>query len=317
MEWNKYTIKTKTTVEDMICGMLIEEGINGFEIEDKVPLSKEDKEAMYIDILPDLGEDDGISYISFYLDKDDDNEKIILNVKTALENLRNFADIGEGTIISSITKQEDWVNNWKEFFKPFTVDDIIIKPTWEKLTEDIKGRTIIDIDPGTAFGTGQHETTKLCIKQLKKYVDNHKKVLDVGCGSGILSIVALKLGAKEIFGTDIDIAAVNAANENIAVNHLENEKYKFISGNIIDDEEVQKEAGIEIYDIVVANILADVIIPLSAGVSKHLKKGGVFISSGIINTKADEVREAITKNRLTIIEETHMKDWVSFTAQRS
>ena len=315
MEWNKYTIKTVTQAEDAICGVLAEVGITGFEIEDNVQISEADKKEMYIDILAELPEDEGIAYVSFYLEEDAEEDKILIDVNKKLDALREYIDIGEGRIFTSHTKEEDWINNWKEFFKPFSVEDIIIKPTWEKLDCETKDKIVIEIDPGTAFGTGQHETTKLCILQLKKYINGQKDVLDVGCGSGILSIIANKLGAKYVFGTDIDERAVSAAIENADVNHLDKEKYCFIKGNIIDDIQTKDAVGYEKYDVVVANILADVIVPLSAHISKHMKKGAYFITSGIINTKEEEVKAAIIENGFNIVEITRLNDWVSITAR--
>ena len=198
MKWNKFTIKTTTEAEDYLSAMLDEIGVEGIEIEDNVPLSKEDQSAMFIDFLPELPQDDGTSKVSFYIDAEKDYEEILEQVKAGIEEWRQFVDIGEGSIVQSETEDIDWQNNWKEFFKAFTIDDILIKPTWEELKEEDKGRILIEIDPGVSFGTGKHETTQLCIRQLRKYMKDSAKVLDVGCGSGILSIVALKLGAGEV-----------------------------------------------------------------------------------------------------------------------
>ena len=319
MKWNKFTIKTTTEAEDYLSAMLDEIGVEGIEIEDNVPLSKEDQSAMFIDFLPELPQDDGTSKVSFYIDAENDYEEILEQVKAGIEEWRQFVDIGEGSIIQSETEDIDWQNNWKEFFKAFTIDDILIKPTWEELKEEDKGRILIEIDPGVSFGTGKHETTQLCIKQLIKYIEGAKEaptVLDVGCGSGILSIVALKLGAKEVVGTDLDADCMISTRDNMQVNHLDEKLGTFYVGNLIDDTELQKKVGTEKYDIVVANILADVIIPMAPVIPDRLKEGGYFITSGIIDFKENEVKEAIEAAGLKVIEINHQGEWVNITAQK-
>lgn len=315
MKWDKYTIKTITDAEDILSATLAELGVEGVQIEDNIPLSEEDKQRMYIDILPKLPEDDGIAYVSFFLEAGLDHDGLLKEIQEEIESLREFMDVGEGTIEATTTEDIDWMNNWKEFFKPFVVDDIYIKPTWEKAGEEAEGRMVIEIDPGTAFGTGKHETTQLCIRQLDKYIKEGCKVLDIGCGSGILSIVAAKLGAEHVFGIDVDPEAVKASWENIAVNHLSREKCQFSTGNIIEDEQLQKEAG-EDADIVVANILADIIIPLTPVIPARLKKNGIYISSGILYTKEEAVKKAVKAAGFEIVEVTRQGDWVSVTARK-
>lgn len=303
--------------EDLISNMLTDLGFEGIEIVDNVPITEEEKKAMFIDILPEVNEEDKTAAISFYLNEGEDVEETIAKIQEGLDELAEFVDVGSRKIMVSETEDVDWINNWKEFFKPFRVDDnIIIKPTWEPLDNVSDTDLIIEIDPGTAFGTGAHETTKLCIGGLKKYVNSETELLDVGCGSGILSIIGAKLGAISVFGTDIDPNAVKAAYENAEVNHISEDVLTIISGDIISDESVQKQVGFECYDVVAANILADVIIPLSAEIGKHMKPGGVFISSGIINMKKEQVKEAILKNGFHILEINEMGDWVSIVAQK-
>lgn len=319
MQWRKFTLNTTTEATDFVIGLLAENEIDSFEIEDKQPLTEEEKRAMFIDIVPPTPEDDGKANIIFYMDSDvaeTEVEHTLQAIRNGLEELRTFVEIGEGTIEESTTEDKDWVNNWKQFFKPFSVDDILIKPTWESVEDAEDYKMIIEIDPGTAFGTGLHETTQLCIRQLRKYMQADTKLLDVGCGSGILSIIGRKLGADYALGIDIDEEAVKASIENALVNHI-NEQIDFISGNILADKTVQDEAGYDCYDIVVANILADVIMPLSRIVAPHLKMGGLFITSGIINTKEADVVAAISENPcLEIKEITRQKDWVNVTAVR-
>lgn len=324
MIWKKITIETTTDAVDMISYTLGELGVEGIEVEDKIPLSEEDRKAMYIDILPELPPDDGVALISCYIDNPEtDVEALVERIKVELDDLRQFMNIGSGQITLGETEDKDWINNWKEFFHPFWLDNILIKPTWipEAEVERKPGDIMVEIDPGTAFGTGAHETTKLCIAQLKKYLTGEETVFDIGCGSGILSIIAAKLGAKTVFGVDIDPLAIEASYENCQVNQISKEQANFIQGDVIGDEDFVKrmmetEGSKPEYDVVVANILADVIIPLSAKVAPFMKPEGVFISSGIINTKEDAVREALLINGFEIIEVTYMKDWVSFTARK-
>lgn len=317
MQWNRFTIDTTTEAVDLISSMLDELGVEGIEIEDHIPLTESETKGMFIDILPDLGPDDGTAKVSFYLDVDVNPEELLSQVREGLEELKLFVNIGAGTITETQTEDKDWMNNWKEYFKPFTVDDILIKPTWEEIPEEHKDKLTIEIDPGTAFGTGTHETTQLCIRQIRKWLKPGDTVLDVGTGSGILAIAALKLGASYAFGTDLDENAVTAAMENAEVNGITAEQFKVIDGNIIDDEAVQAEAGMEQYEVAVANILAPVIIMLQGEVAKHIKHGGVFITSGIINTWEDRVKEAFAENdEFEVIETTYQGEWVSVTARR-
>ena len=271
---------------------------------------------MFVDILPDMPEDDGVAYLNFYLDEDENVEEMLEKVNAELSELRNFVDIGEGTITTSETEDKDWINNWKQYFKQFYVDDILIIPSWEEVKEEDRDRMIIHIDPGTAFGTGMHETTQLCIRQLKKYVTSETELLDVGTGSGILSIVALKLGAKHAVGTDLDPCAVPAVEENKEVNGIPAASFDMMIGNIIDDKAIQDRVGYEKYDIVAANILADVLVPLTPVILNQLKKGGIYITSGIIDDKEETVVKAVKDAGLEILEVTHQGEWVSVTAQK-
>lgn len=318
MKWKKYTIETTTAAEDFMSSMLMDLGIEGIEIEDNIPLTKEDQADMFIDFLPELPPDEGKSHVSFYIEDDGkDQSEILKKVKIGLEELRDTVDVGSGMILSSETEDLDWINNWKKFFSSFTIENILIKPTWEDVKPEYKDKFMIEIDPGISFGTGKHETTQLCIRQLIKYIkDGHPKVLDVGCGSGILSIVALKLGASEVVGTDLDADCMISTHENMKVNHLDEKLGTFYVGNLIDDVDLQKQVGTEEYDIVVANILADVIIPMAPVIPDRLRKGGYFITSGIIDFKEDEVRDAIEKTGLKVIEINHQGEWVNITAQK-
>lgn len=317
MKWNKFTLKTLSAVEDIVISTLAEAGVEGVEIEDKVPLTEQDKQQMFVDILPEGPEDDGIAYLNFYLDEDEDKDALLARVKEELDELRSFMDIGECTITESQTEDKDWINNWKQYFHQFYVDDILIIPSWEEVKPEDESKMIIHIDPGTAFGTGMHETTQLCMRQLKKYVKEETELLDVGTGSGILSIVALKLGAGHAVGTDLDPCAISAAKENLETNDIPVGKMDVMIGNIIDDREVQDAVGYEKYDIVTANILADVLIPLTPVILHQMKKGGIYITSGIIDEKETEVVDAIKAAGLEVLEVTYQGEWVSVTARKN
>lgn len=316
MKWNRFTVKTKTEAEDIVISTLAEVGIEGVEIQDKQPLTEEDKAQMFVDIMPEGPADDGIAYLNFYLEEDADKEAILKDVSEALDDLKNFMDIGEATIEESQTEDKDWINNWKQYFHQFYVDDILIVPSWEEVKAEDKDKMILHIDPGTAFGTGMHETTQLVIRQLKKYVTPDTEMLDVGTGSGILGIVALKLGAKHVLGTDLDPCAVPAVAENKEANQIVDETFDMVIGNIIDDKAIQDQAGYEKYDIVTANILADVLIPLTPVIVNQMKKGAYYITSGILDVKEEVVVEAVKAAGLTVVEVTHQGEWVSVTARK-
>ena len=316
MRWNKFRLKTLSEVEDIVISTLAEAGVEGVEIEDKVPRTEEDKQQMFVDILPEGPADDGIAYLNFYLEEDADKEEILSRVRGELEELRQFMDIGDCTIQESQTEDKDWINNWKEFFHQFYVDDILIIPSWEEMKPEDADKMVIHIDPGTAFGTGMHETTQLCMRQLKKYVTLETELLDVGTGSGILSIVALKLGAKHAIGTDLDPCAISATKENLEVNQIPEGSMDVMIGNIIDDRKVQEQVGFEKYDIVVANILADVLVPLTPVIIHQMRKGGIYITSGIIDEKEETVVEAVKSAGLEVVEVTRQGEWVSVTARK-
>ena len=316
MKWNRFTVNTKTEAEDIAISTLAEVGIEGVEIQDKQPLTEEDKAQMFVDIMPEGPADDGIAYLNFYLEEDADKEAILKDVREALDDLKNFMDIGEATIEESQTEDKDWINNWKQYFHQFYVDDILIVPSWEEVKAEDKDKMILHIDPGTAFGTGMHETTQLVIRQLKKYVTPDTEMLDVGTGSGILGIVALKLGAKHVLGTDLDPCAVPAVAENKEANQIVDETFDMVIGNIIDDKAIQDQAGYEKYDIVTANILADVLIPLTPVIVNQMKKGAYYITSGILDVKEEVVVEAVKAAGLTVVEVTHQGEWVSVTARK-
>lgn len=316
MKWNKYTIKTTTQAEDILSAALAEIGIQGVQIEDNIPLTEEERRKLFIDFLPELPPDEGIAYVSFFLDSRKAQEEILGAVRETLEELRAFTDIGEGTLTTGETEDKDWINNWKQYFKSFAIDDIYIKPTWEEAPAEEGYSCVIEIDPGTSFGTGKHETTQLVIRQLRKYLKPGDQVLDVGCGSGILSIISLKLGAAHVVGTDVDPECMISTRENMEGNRLPKEAGDFYQGDLIDDAKLQRQVGKERYDLVAANILADVIIPLTPVIPDRLKPGGIYITSGIIDFKEDAVKEAIVREGFEILEVCRQGEWVSVTARK-
>ena len=327
MKWVKFKIRTITDAEDIIISTLYDMGLEGAQIEDNVPLTALEKEQMFVDILPEGTEDDGIAYLSFFVEEGEDGRLEVLGKKTdvdslladirrELDGLRQFCDIGDGSIAMEETQDIDWINNWKQYFHQFYVDDILVIPSWEDVKPEDEGKTVLHIDPGTAFGTGKHETTQLCIRQLKKYVAPDMEVLDVGTGSGILSILSLMFGAKHAVGTDLDVCAAEAVAQNCEANGIAPEQFECMIGNIITEKEVQDRVGYDRYDIVTANILAEVLVPLAPVAATALKKGGIYIMSGIIDDKEEVVIEAVKAAGLTVAEVTHQGEWVSVTARR-
>lgn len=320
MKWKKFTVKTITEAEDIIISTLYDIGLEGAQIEDKIPLTPLEKEQMFVDILPDGPEDDGIAYLSFFIEENEDNQvdsqEVVENIKRELDDLRNFMDVGEGTVMVSETEDIDWINNWKQYFHQFYIDDLLVIPSWEEVKPEDKDKMILHIDPGTAFGTGMHETTQLCIRQLKKYITPETELLDVGTGSGILAIISLMYGIKHAVGTDLDPCAVEAVRENMEANNIAPDSFDMMIGNIITDKAVQDKVGYEKYDIVVANILADVLVPLTPVIVNQMKKGGIYITSGIIDNKEQTVVDAVKAAGLEVLEVTYQGEWVSVTARK-
>lgn len=336
MKWMKFKIKTLTDAEDIIISTLYDIGLEGAQIEDKVPLTALEKEQMFVDILPEGPADDGIAYLSFFVEEKEEGnkpqgsaypalilngqetsaEQILSDVKEQLDELADFLDIGEGTVTLEETEDIDWINNWKQYFHQFTIDDVLVIPSWEEVQEEDKDKMILHIDPGTAFGTGMHDTTQLCIRQLRKFITPETELLDVGTGSGILAILSLMFGAKHAVGTDLDPCAVEAVRDNMENNGIAPEQFEMMIGNIITEKEVQDKAGYEKYDIVVANILTDVLVPLTPVIVNQLKPGGIYITSGIIDDKEEVVKEAVLAAGLELVEVTDQGEWVSVTARK-
>lgn len=327
MKWMKFRIKTITDAEDVIISTLYDIGLEGAQIEDKIPLTAAEKEQMFVDILPEGPEDDGVAYLSFFVEEQENGsllvngaastrEEILTMVKQELEGLKSFMEIGEGSIEVDETEDIDWINNWKQYFHQFCIDDLLVIPSWEEVREEDRDKKILHIDPGTAFGTGMHETTQLCIRQLKKHITPETQLLDVGTGSGILAITALMYGIRHAVGTDLDPCALEAVRENREANGIVPENFDMMIGNLITEQEVRDKIGYNRYDIVVANILADVLVALTPIVREHLKEGGIYITSGIIDDKEQTVAEAVKAAGMEILEITRQGEWVSVTARK-
>ena len=327
MKWMRLRIKTIAEAEDILVSTLYDIGLEGAQIEDRIPLTPLEKEQMFVDILPDMPQDDGLAWLSFFVEEKEDGglelmgerlsrEAVLERVEEELEELRQFCDIGEGSVTVEETEDIDWINNWKQYFHQFYIDDILVIPSWEDIKVEDKDRMVLHIDPGTAFGTGMHETTQLCIRQLRKYVGSGARLLDVGSGSGILSILSLMFGAEHAVGTDLDPCALEAVAQNCEANGIDPSRFDMMIGNIITEKEVQDRVGYGCYDIVAANILAEVLVPLTPVIVNQLKPGGIYITSGIIDRKEETVAEAVRAAGLKILEITRQGEWVSVTAQK-
>lgn len=310
--WVEIKIKTTTEAVEAITNILFENGAQGAMIEDpKDFLFQKAHEYDWDYIEEDVfNTDDENVYIKTYISEENDVVTFIESIKIRISELRNFGiDIGAGEIFTDNVNEEDWANNWKKYYKPTKIgNSIVIKPEWEEYSPS-EGDLVIHMDPGMAFGTGNHETTSMCIENLEKYVLEKSTVFDIGCGSGILGIVASKLGAKNVVGIDIDEMAVKVANENIQKNNVQ-DIMTAIAGNMTDKIEEGAKA-----DIVVANIIADIIMKMSGDVRKLLKDDGIFISSGIILAKVDEVLENLKDNGFEVVDVIKKGEWSCIVAK--
>ena len=314
MEWTEIIMKVPSAQLEQAADMAQMAVDGGIYVEDYSHLEEEAREIAHIDLIDEelLAKDREHGLVHLYISPEE-------NPKEALAFLRERC-AGEGIDCEFSVEscaEEDWINNWKQYFHQFYIDDILVIPSWENVEAKDSDKMVIHIDPGTAFGTGMHETTQLCIRQLKKYVTEDTEILDVGCGSGILGMLALKFGAKHSVGTDLDPCAIDATYENMDNNGISRDQYEVMIGNIIDDKEVQDKVGYEKYDIVAANILADVLVPLTPVIIHQLKKGGIYITSGIIEDKEEVVVEAVKKAGLEVLEVNHQGEWVSVTARKN
>jgi len=317
MEWKRFTIHTTEEAEEPVTALLAELGIEAVEVTDKRPFSAEESGGLYGDVVPEMPEDDHLAELSFYMEKDADCDSLLKELRSRLEALRNTMDIGSGRIEESVTREEDWINNWKDYFHSFRVDDILIRPSWESdKTEAGDAAMVLEIDPGTAFGTGAHESTQLAIRALRKYLKSGDSFLDIGTGSGILGIIALKSGASEVFGTDLDPNTLPAIEENLEANGLSDSHFVRVLGNIADDPAVQEAAGFAHYDVVAANIIAEILSEITPRVPAHLKEGGYYITSGILEGHEDIVIDAAEKAGLRVTEINRLGEWMSIVFRK-
>lgn len=340
MKWFQYKIHTTTKDADLIGDILCELGITGFEISDHVPLTPEEERQMYTDIPAPLPPDDGAAVIIFYTECGEESERDFYSTGSSLrdETLTDAAPVSPQSLIQkiqdriretsewfpvkmpaieySLQDDSDWKDAWKKHFQAFrAAEHIVIQPSWEDTPSfAVPGDTIIRIEPGSAFGTGTHETTQLCLAALQNHITKDTEILDVGCGSGILAISALLSGAKSAFCIDIDPSAVEITRQNAEENGIDSNRLQVRRANILQTDE--KIEGIQTYDIVVANILADVIISLSRIVGRYLRKDGILIASGILTEKAEEVRGALRQQKFALVDESTQGEWVCIIARK-
>lgn len=322
MEWTEVKIYTTTEGIEPVSAMLLETGITGIQVQDdnelKQFLSESSTYWDYVDeeLLNKPAEE---TKLIIYVSSNPYGNEILMNVRAGIERLKSMdigIDLGRLEIETAENlNDEEWLNKWRDFYKPFTVGEkLLVKPVWEEV-ENKENRVVFNINPGHVFGTGLHQTTQLCMQKLEKYVNENSVVADLGCGSGILSIISLLLGAKSAFAVDIDANAIKTAYENADLNGVDRSRYYVTSGNVINDEALQDEIGYGKYDIVVANIIADVICAISPLVAKQLKPDGIFISSGIIRDRVQDVYDAMEKSGLEPISTDYKDEWVSITAK--
>ncbi len=322
MEWTEVKIYTTTEGIEPVSAMLLETGVTGIQVDDDRQLKEYLSESsIYWDYVDEelLNKPIGETKLTVYVSSNPYGSEILMSIKEGLNRLKSM-DLGLdlGRLALETTENlndEEWLNKWKDFYKPFKVGEkLLIKPVWEDV-ENTEGRVVFTINPGNVFGTGLHQTTQLCMLQLEKYINENSVVADLGCGSGILSIVSLLLGAKSAFAVDIDENAIKTAYENAANNGIDKTNYYVTSGNIIDDKALQDEIGYGKYDVVVANIIADVIAAISPLVSKQLKADGVFIASGIIKDRVQDVYDALENSDFEVIDTSFKDEWVSITSK--
>ncbi|WP_455542309.1 50S ribosomal protein L11 methyltransferase [Intestinibacter sp.] len=311
MNWTEVTIKTTTEAVEAISNILMEERCGGVMIEDPKDFLFQKKNELDWDYVEEevfnKSHQDGV-LIKTYIPEERNVLELIETVKARISLLPACGlDIGEGTVSLSNVNESDWANEWKKYYKPTKIGKkIVVKPSWEEY-EKQEGDLIIELDPGMAFGTGTHETTSMCIRELENYVDETKTVFDIGCGSGILAIAAAELGAKEVVAGDLDEVAVKVSKENCEINHV-SDKVVVKHGSLF--EVVDSKA-----DVIVANIIADIIKILAKDVSKFLKEDGVFISSGIILAKIDEVCQSLEENGFEIVKVERLGEWSAIVSK--
>lgn len=296
MEWTEVNIYTSAEAIELLCAKLMDIGVKGFVIKDSEDFKEflENKNGQWDYIDQDLmGLADCETCVTVYLPVNDQGADMLMSVKSMLAEMKaGDTDDIYGRLEAELSdiREEDWANNWKQYFKPFKVGEkLAVKPSWEEYSDD--SRIILEIDPASSFGTGQHHTTRLCLELIEKSMNKGDKILDLGCGSGILSIAAMLLGAESSVAVDIEENAAATAKENAEKNNISTEVYKTYFGNILSDEALADEID-DKYDMITANIVADVLIAMKEYFVRYLKKGGILIISGIIEERMEEVLSA-------------------------
>ena len=314
MEWLELKIDTSPSGLDAVTELLEQQGVTGVMIDDEADFKEFlEHNRQYWDYVDEalLQEKTGVSRVTFYLERNEAALDVIARVRMAMSDLKKARpECGPLLLTIDNIADADWENNWKRFYKPMEIGErLLVVPQWEEARDD--GRVKLVLNPGLTFGTGSHATTRLCLQALDKYIRGGEKILDLGCGSGILSIAALVLGAKEAFACDIDEKCVDVAYENAALNGVGRDRYTVRWGDVLTDKALQAEFGGG-YDMVVANIVADVIMGLSDKVRPFLKEGGLFLCSGIIDDRAEEVFTKLRADGWTVIEQHDSEGWYSF-----
>ena len=314
MEWLELKIDTSPSGLDAVTELLEQQGVTGVMIDDEADFKEFlEHNRQYWDYVDEalLQEKTGVSRVTFYLERNEAALDVIARVRMAMSDLKKARpECGPLLLTIDNVADADWENNWKRFYKPMEIGErLLVVPQWEEARDD--GRVKLVLNPGLTFGTGSHATTRLCLQALDKYIRGGEKILDLGCGSGILSIAALVLGAREAFACDIDEKCVDVAYENAALNGVGRDRYTVRWGDVLTDKALQAEFGGG-YDMVVANIVADVIMGLSDKVRPFLKEGGLFLCSGIIDDRAEEVFTKLRADGWTVIEQHDSEGWYSF-----
>ena len=316
MDWIKARIYTTTDGIDAVTGSLLQIGINGFEIEDEGDFHRFlEENKKYWDYVDEelLKQKKGDTKVKIYVSNNESGAKQLNEVREKLQEIKS-PEFGSLEIELVNMNEEDWAENWKQFFHPLKIGErVLIQPEWEP-ADDTEGRVVFTVNPGMIFGTGSHHTTQLCIEQLEARVKEGMRVLDLGCGSGILSIIALLLGAGYAEAIDIDPNAEKIAYDNAERNGVSRENYVVHAGNILTDEAICRRFESEKYDMVLANIVADVIIPLADIAPRFMKPDSIFVTSGIIMYRIDEVLAALSKN-FEIISVHEKKDWAAIVCK--